>query len=253
MQMSVIDVLEVAVGSLSLWGLHLWTIKGLGCGNLAKSKHVDEFNHDQWFEDYDQDVQNEADPIRTGYEHVLNWVIEQAQISPTDTVVDLGSGTGNLGQRIQRCQKLVCVDVSTKMSEVAKPKLAHLSDVEFQHVDLLEFFDQNNKRFDVIVSTYAVHHLEEDEKQLLFKHLWQALKPGGRAVLGDLMLENQPAEATMIEKYQQLNMPGVYESIDEEWFWYVDTAVDGLKRLGFEVAKKRFSDLSWTIAARKPA
>jgi putative AdoMet-dependent methyltransferase len=220
---------------------------------MVRSKHVDEFNHDQWFEEYDLDVQNESDPIRTGYEDVLNWVIEKAAVKQDDEVLDLGSGTGNLCMRIKQCQHLICVDVSTKMSEVAKPKLAHLGEVEFQYKDLLEFFHANSAQFDVIISTYAIHHLEEDEKQTLFQYLWKALKPGGRAVLGDLMLENQTAELAMIQTYKELKKFSVSEAIEEEWFWYVDSAVSGMEALGFEVTGKRFSDLSWAIAAVKPS
>lgn len=39
-----------------------------------RSKHVDEFSHDQDAPGYDQDVLNEAHPIRAGYGELLDWV-----------------------------------------------------------------------------------------------------------------------------------------------------------------------------------
>jgi hypothetical protein len=39
-----------------------------------RSKHVDKFNHDQDAPGYDQDILNEAHPIRAGYGELLDWV-----------------------------------------------------------------------------------------------------------------------------------------------------------------------------------
>jgi hypothetical protein len=42
------------------------------------------------------------------------------------------------------------------------------------------------------------------------------------------------------------------EAIETEFFWVIDTAVTQLRKIGFTVAVKRFSDLSFGIAARVP-
>jgi tRNA (cmo5U34)-methyltransferase len=41
--------------------------------------------------------------------------------------------------------------------------------------------------FDLIVSALAVHHLDESEKRSLFRRVHEALRPGGRFVLGDVV------------------------------------------------------------------
>ncbi len=216
-----------------------------------RSKYADLFNHDDQALEYDEGVLNERDPIRAGYEDVLNWVITKADITPGSFVLDLGSGTGNLSKRIAHCAHLVCVDISDKMTEIAERKLAHLPDVAYVQADLLEYLDEKVLSFDAIISTYAIHHLTEDEKQLLFTKIWDYLKPGGQAVFGDLMLESESDRDRVMRKYQELGEEHVAESIDEEFFWSVDTAVQGLTRLGFQTEVKRFSDLSWGIAATK--
>jgi len=219
-----------------------------------RSKYADEFNHDEDAPEYDADVLREReDPIRTGYEDCLTWVIEKAKIQPTHVVLDLGSGTGNLSVRIMECNKLVCVDVSEKMSEIARPKLVHLSDVQFVHADVLEFFDQNNETYDAILSTYTIHHLLEDEKQLFFEQVWDALNPGGVAIFGDLMLESESRTYSKISEYVEKEQRWVAGAIMEEFFWFVDSAKLGLEQLGFAVEVERFSDLSWGICAQKPA
>ncbi len=58
-----------------------------------RSANADMFNHDTEAAGYDQDVRNEADPIRAAYQEVLTWVITEAQIKPSSRVLELGSGT----------------------------------------------------------------------------------------------------------------------------------------------------------------
>lgn len=215
-----------------------------------KSKHHQEFNHDDEAATYDRINLN--DPIRHGYYEVLEWTIEQAKIGRNDVVLDLGTGTGNLSKLIQSCKQLVCVDVSSKMMEIAKTKLNHLP-YEFVFEDVLAYFDDSGPKFDAIISTYTLHHLVEDEKQVFFQKVFDQLNPGGRAVFGDLMLESKTVEPDFIQKYRDQGMEGVAQAFEEEFFWYIDSAVAGLERVGFHVEAKRFSDLSWVVAAKKPS
>ena len=210
-----------------------------------RSRHVDEFNHDDWAAGYDADVLNETDPIRTGYADVLRWTVERAEIWPDSTVVDLGSGTGNTSALIPAARRVVCVDISSKMTELARPKLAHLPSVEYVRTDLLEFFDEL-RAFDRLVSTYAVHHLTEDEKAVLLECVAQSLRPGGIAVFGDLMFADRTVAAAMAVKYAEL--PEVSQSFEDEHFWYLDNAVAMADAAGLAVTdRRRFSDLSWGI------
>jgi putative AdoMet-dependent methyltransferase len=151
-----------------------------------KSQHGDFFNHDVIAHEYDEDVLNEADPIRAGYDVVLDWVSGHPGVVEARHILDLGSGTGNLSLRLGGFKKLVCVDISAKMHALARQKLSNLSAVEFVQSDLLAYFD-DSLMFDAIISTYAIHHLTEDEKRLLFQKVYDSLAMEGTAVFGDLM------------------------------------------------------------------
>ena len=65
-----------------------------------RSRHVDHFNHDTEVDGYDDDVADESNPVRNGYDATLDWVIEHAAVGRDDVVVDLGTGTGNLAARL---------------------------------------------------------------------------------------------------------------------------------------------------------
>lgn len=212
-----------------------------------RSRHVDRFNHDTEVTGYDEHVTDDSNPVRNGYGTTLDWVVAHAAIGAADTVVDLGTGTGNLAMRIGPHARLVCVDVSTRMLEVAKEKLPDAT--EYVEADLLEFVDRA-PRCDAVVSTYAIHHLLADEKAALLGGLFAALHSGGRLAIGDLMV---PSRAAVGEVRARLAHPDVDEMFDDEFPWFVDEAVDGLERLGFAGVKaEQTGALSWGLAATKP-
>ena len=216
-----------------------------------RSVHGPVFNHDDHATDYDADVRNEKDPIRAAYHDVLAWVISEARIDSSSRVLELGSGTGNLSCLLDRSGELVCVDLSERMEAIARSKSGHLVNRRFIKADILEVFDYERAPFVSVISTYANHHLTDEEKRLLFAKIFTGLVPGGRAVFGDLMLQNQAEKASKIQEYLTKGDAKTAQAIDEEFFWSIDTARLDLNELGFQVETKRFSDLTWGVAARK--
>jgi len=211
-----------------------------------RSRFADTFNHDADAPDYDVDVEDESHPVRAGYAELLAWVVHNARIDARHDVLELGAGTGNLTRLLPPARRVVAVDVSTAMLEIAATKVR--STVEWQRGDLLEYFDRRSDRFDRFVSTYAIHHLVPDEKEVLFRRMRDAANPGARAVFGDLMFESARDRSHAIERYRT-KWPDVAKAIEDEFFWVVDDCVGALRRSGFVVATHRVSDLSWGVLA----
>jgi putative AdoMet-dependent methyltransferase len=211
-----------------------------------RSCHVDHFNHDTEVHGYDEHVTDESNPVRNGYAATLDWVIKHAAVGRDDVVIELGTGTGNLPARLGPCGRLVCVDVSTGMLAVARRKL--LPETEYVEADLLEFVDLAPE-CDVVMSTYAIHHLIAEEKVALLEGLARRLRSGGRVAIGDLMV----VDAVVIsELRQRLSHPDVDEMFADEFPWYVDDARRDLERIGFtDVRAEQTGVLSWGLVATK--
>ncbi len=216
-----------------------------------RSQNVEKFNHDEEAHEYDQDIENESDPIRTGYHDLLSWVATKSNESHPKRVLDLGVGTGNLSLLLHGFDELVCVDTSSKMIEIAQNKIGKSDQVQFKKADLLEYFNEENRLFDSIVSTYAIHHLTESEKDFLFSELYQSLTIGGIVVVGDLMFKNQEEESKIFKQYRLQGNENLIDDIKDEYFWYLDSSVDFLKKIGFETFIQQFSDLSWGVYAKR--
>src|SRR5262245_33652106 len=212
-----------------------------------RSRLADTFNHDADAPDYDVDIANEAHPIRAGYSALLEWVARTSCIGAGHDVLELGAGTWNLTTQLNPDANIVAVDISNEMLALARHKVGDR--VQWVRNDLLAFFDDETLRFDRVVSTYAIHHLVAEEKRVLLGRIKECLRPGGRAVFGDLMFESPEARQAALGKYVAAGSIDVVEAIEHEFFWLVDESVAELLRLGFRVATRRFSDLSWGIGA----
>jgi tRNA (cmo5U34)-methyltransferase len=98
-------------------------------------------------------------------------------------VLDLGCGDGRLADLVMAhrssVQAAVLVDSSPPMLELARAKFATDERVTVVDADLRDPISQLG-RFDVIVSGFAIHHLEHDRKRSLFAEIVSLLEPGGR-------------------------------------------------------------------------
>jgi tRNA (cmo5U34)-methyltransferase len=110
-------------------------------------------------------------------------------------VLDLGTGTGETLVAVlarHRRARAVGVDQSAPMLEAARARLAGLP-VELVVAELADPLPPGP--FDLVVSALAVHHLEGSEKSALFVRVAEALRPGGRFVLADVVIPVDPADA----------------------------------------------------------
>jgi hypothetical protein len=75
------------------------------------------------------------------------------------------------------------------------------------------------------------------------------LVPGGRLVVGDLMVASRGAVDGVRARLQH---PDADDFFVEEFPWFLDESLVVLDRAGFTgVAVQQFSELSWGVAARR--
>jgi putative AdoMet-dependent methyltransferase len=136
------------------------------------------------------------------------------------------------------------------MLERARLRLAaRAAPCDFVVEDLLGYFEEARGPFAAVASTYAIHHLEQGEKHILFAAVRQSLLPGGCAVFGDLMFADRSAEKEFKEECLRTGRRSLVEDIEDEYFWRIDEEIAVLRKLGFSVEKHRVSQLSWIVRA----
>jgi tRNA (cmo5U34)-methyltransferase len=111
------------------------------------------------------------------------------------SILELGTGTGETARRILAAHpgaRLRGIDESEQMLAAALEALRGL-DVALEVGRLEDPLPAGP--FDLVVSALAVHHLDRAGKRTLFGRVADALAPGGRFVLADVVIPDDPADA----------------------------------------------------------
>jgi tRNA (cmo5U34)-methyltransferase len=107
------------------------------------------------------------------------------------TILELGIGTGETTRRVLARHpgaRVVGIDASAEM----------LAEAELPGADLRVGRLEDPLppgRFELVVSALAVHHLDAAGKRDLFARIADALRPGGRFVLADVIVPERPEDA----------------------------------------------------------
>jgi len=159
-------------------------------------------------------------------------------------VVDLGTGSGTLAQRIMRVRpraRLIGIDSDAAMLATATRRLGgNIQTIEenFERIPI--------PRCDVVSASFSLHHIPTGRrKAAVYKRCFQSLRPGGMFVSADCYL----ASSAIVQKRNReawLNhLQRVYtrkkaESFLRTWakedvYFTLDREIELLKEAGFEV------------------
>jgi tRNA (cmo5U34)-methyltransferase len=126
------------------------------------------------------------------YPRLQEEVAAAAAREGVQRILDLGTGSGVTARRILDVHpraRLVGIDESGEMLAAARLILPAEADLRVARLqDPLP-----PGPFDLVVSALAVHHLEAAGKADLFRRVAQVLRAGGRFVLGDVIVPDDPS------------------------------------------------------------
>lgn len=101
--------------------------------------------------------------------------------SDVGRVLDLGTGDGRLLALLGRERphlRGVGLDVSDVMLDAARARFEGEQHIELVEHDMVNPLPKLG-RFDAVVSSMAIHHLEHDRKRELYAEVFEMLEPGG--------------------------------------------------------------------------
>ncbi|TMI22309.1 methyltransferase domain-containing protein [Candidatus Bathyarchaeota archaeon] len=135
--------------------------------------------------DYFELVSPQWDVMRKSFygEEVRDAVLNAARISPDDTVLDVGAGTGFLTEAASMiARKVIALDFSRGMSDEAIAKLGK-GKVEFR-IGNVERMQLPDSSVNVVIGNMVLHHCPHPKAAVA--EMSRVLKPGGRIAFSDL-------------------------------------------------------------------
>jgi tRNA (cmo5U34)-methyltransferase len=129
------------------------------------------------------------------YERLQEELVAATRGMDARSILDLGTGTGETARRVLAAHpraQLTGIDSSEPMLDVARSSL----DRKRATLRVCGLEDPLPAGpFDLCVSALTVHHLEGAGKADIFERLSAVLSPGGRFVLADVVVPDDPADA----------------------------------------------------------
>ncbi|WP_181350875.1 MerR family transcriptional regulator [Thalassobacillus sp. CUG 92003] len=223
----------------------LKTMKGL------RSSWQDQWNFNDQAASYDQNIKTTGYRfnVHAYYHDALAKVVELVQAVPGEKGVDLGTGTGNLAAKfLSQGIPMIGVDQSEQMLKVCGEKHPEI-DVRLGHFLSLPIMDDDVQ---FIVSSYALHHLPDEEKELALREMDRILGAGGRIAIADLMFEDESAKEAVLAEYEREGNTEAVEAILDEYYADRSRLIRWLEQRGFAVESFQFTPILHILYAQKP-
>jgi SAM-dependent methyltransferase len=138
------------------------------------------------------------------YRVVQSFLADRYATQPF-TLLDLGCGSARHLARALKGRSIsryVGYDLSDVALAHAQQNLASLGcPTELRQGDLIEGLRNGGKKFDVIFTSFALHHLASAEKEILFQSAYARLREDGILLLIDTMREEGEERPVYLDRY----------------------------------------------------
>lgn len=180
---------------------------------INNQKSIDLFNkRAELHKDYNS-VLDAGDSKTAKHSNLLHDYFSKKYISeninPTskDIILDYGCGVGRLTKYFKpKVKKIVGIDASTKMIEVAKTIYPEISNSFFSDID-----DLPSHQYDVIFAHWVLAHMEDETIKIIFSNMKEKIKDNARLCMFEQTLVNEDTSTNnevykkrTIDDYKQL-------------------------------------------------
>ena len=188
---------------------------------------LDNKGFDLWADGYDKSVnlcEEDNEYPFAGYKDVLSDIYNIIHSKKSANILDIGFGTVVLTKKLyDDGYKIWGVDFSEKMFEISKEKMPKAKLFQYDFTQGLPE-ELENQKFDFVISTYALHHLNDTEKVKFLTKLLNLINKNGMILIGDVAFSSR-------EMHDKCKSDCGEDNWDDDEFYFV-----------FDELKKSFVD-----------
>ena len=177
------------------------------------------------------------------YEEILHDVRKYILESNPYTIIDIGCGTGNLCGPISDKINVIGIDKNEEMLEYVKNKYKNMN------VRLGSFLDEpiDKNYADIVVTTFAFHGLNDNEKKIAIKNMMDYLKSKGKIIIVDFMFKNEEEREKYKNKFMSENRLELWEVINRKYYSNVEKLESYLNNLNVKVKSNHIINFTWVM------
>jgi len=166
-------------------------------------------------------------------------LLDLAQVTPGQVVLDIGCGTGSLAiaatRRVGDAGLVYGIDGAVEMIEHARRKAAKARvDATFTHavVEEIPFPDDH---FDTILCSLMFHHLRRAVREQCAREMYRVLKPGGKGLVVEFSRDGKSV-ISRLHKHAALELSGIHDVLRSAGFDIAESGLVGIQGLNYTLA-----------------
>lgn len=160
--------------------------------------------------------------------------------------LDIGTGTGNLAQRFLRNGiHMAGVDQSKEMMKQCQSKHPQM-DIKLGNFLTIPYMDN---QFDFVVTSFAFHHISNEQQLLALDEMRRVLKSHGRICIVDLMFENESAQEQYMKELQENGRTDLLTTIQDKHYAICSSLLTWFDDNGYITKHTKLNDLLHIVYA----
>lgn len=147
------------------------------------------------------------------YQELTREIINNLEIKEGDSILDLGSGTGNIALEVEKKGAIVVgIDSSEEGVRLHKKKLPKSLPIQGDITNKLPF---NDNTFDKVYSNNVLYTIDINKRPFIYREIYRVLKPGGIFVISNISKEFKPIKIYLDHIKKQVKRDGVIKVIKD--------------------------------------
>ena len=216
---------------------------------VKRQQWIDRWGFDNWAKNYDSSVVSGNDELNIfqGYGDIMEKVKEVIMARSPQSILDIGCGTGSLCGELSGEIEVVGIDQSIEMLFIAKDRYpAFIGRVG----NFLEEPYLTN-HFDVVVSSYAFHHLKGEEKLRAIDNMCEYLKDNGRIVIADLMFLNKEKREKCRRDLINQGREDLWDIVEDEYYSDIEELKEYAELKGLKFYYDHMMNFTWMVVIER--
>lgn len=192
----------------------------------------DQWNFDEMAENYVARFLQEDSEYQEGIGQARQFL---RKLPKDSRILDAGGGTCYLWKELRGFSQVTILDNSLPMLLYARQTFAAQ---RYLLQDVLDVPTQQGE-YDVVISTFLLHHLNYAEQQLALKNLLAMLKPEGILYIVDRFFQSADEKQRWKQLYEETGDQRGMQEISTEYFPLAGELEEALWREGYSVTVQR--------------